>query len=463
MKRFAKIILVILAAVAGGLVVALIGINLYLQSGDVQQRIRLVTEQALGTPVTVNRTIYTPWGGLTLSGLSLPDPTVPGAKLVDAPTFSVRFEFFPLLGKKFVISEVSLSGPHLMLRQAADRRWLLIPPRVARPTPGKVVVEPGRPAIRLPNYSVELRRFTVDDGRAEIIDLHGDVIGRLAGLALAGTMTADRLIQGDLEVDSLEIGEQLYPRRFKAHFKQDGPTLSITGVRCSLADGRLHGELYVVTKPAQPPEFYLSGNVTQVSIPKLLSEASRNDSGTSGTLGGQFKLQGNPLDAASIVGHGEFSLDAAQLRPMEAIQTIGMLLRIDELQMLKLRQASLRVDVHDQKAWLTGLTLKTDNLIIDGKGPVRFDGKMNLSGRLMVNQKIQHELGGLLGDNFTASEDANYKQLTFKVTGRLDRPKTDLIERVTGIQLGNVGGMIKGFFGSPPSSSVEATPAPAAD
>ena len=95
MKRFAKIILGILAALVILLVVALVGINLYLQSGDVQQRIRLATEQALGTPVTVKRTVFTPWGGLTLSGLSLPDPTTAGSNLVEAPKFSVQFQFFP--------------------------------------------------------------------------------------------------------------------------------------------------------------------------------------------------------------------------------------------------------------------------------------------------------------------------------------------------------------------------------
>lgn len=462
MKRFAKIILAAVGGVVALLVAVLIGINLYLQSGDVQQRIRLVTEEALGTPVGVSRTFYTPWSGLTLSGLSLPDPTVAGANLVDAPTFSVHFEFLPLLGKRFVISEVNLVSPHLILRQTPDRRWVLIPPRVAKPAAPKPSEPPpavSRPEIRLPDYSVEIRRYHIEDGRAEFIDRKGAVIGRLSGLSVTGTITADHLVEGDLEVDNLEIGEQIFPHHLRAHFRQMKPDhLAVTDLRCSLADGKIHAEIHVVTKRNAVPEFYLTGDVKRISIPKLIAEASGNEAGTTGTLNGVFELRGNPLDIRTLLGHGDFSLESAQLRPWDFIQQIGLLLRVDELQMLKLHQAALRIDVKDQRVWLTDMTLRTENLVITGRGPIKFDGKMSLDGRLMVNEKIQRELGGLLGDNFTPSEDANYKQVTFKVSGRLDRPKTDLIEKVTGIQLGTVGGMLKGFFGSP-KTTPEPTPA----
>lgn len=462
MKRFAKIILFVVGGVAALFVTGLVGINLYLQSGDVQQRIRLVTAEALGTPVSVNRTFYTPWGGLTLSGLSLPDPTVSGANLVNAPKFSVRFEFLPLLGKKFVISEVSLASPHLVLRQTADRRWVLLPPRPPKPAPEKPATAErpaAKPEIRLPNYSVELRRYRVEDGRAEMIDRKGAVVGRLSGLSVVGTVTADHLVQGDLEIDNLEIGEQIFPHHLRAHFEQrNREHLAVTDLRCSLADGKIHAELHVVTKRGAPPEFYLTGDVKGVSIPKLIADGNGNDAGTTGELNGVFQLRGNPLEARSLLGHGDFSLDSAQLRPWDFIQQIGLILRVDELQMLKLHQATLRIDVKDQRVWLTDVTLRTENLVISGRGPIKFDGKMSLDGRLMVNEKIQRELGSLLSDNFTPSEDANYKQVTFKISGRVDRPKTDLIEKVTGIQLGNVGGMLKGFFGAP-KAAPEPTPA----
>jgi hypothetical protein len=461
-KRFAKIILGSLAVLASLLVLALVGINLYLQSGDVQQRIRLATEQALGTPVAVKRTLYTPWGGLALSGLSLPDPTMAGRNLMEAPEFSVQFEFLPLLERRFVISQISLSAPHLVLRQTDDKRWVLLPPR---PVPKPPETKPASPVaeghrISPPAYAVELRTFQIHDGCADIIDRKGQFLLRLSGLSVNGNVGADHTISGDVWIDQMEVGGELYPNRLRADFEQEGDQLAVRNIKCALAGGKVRGELYVVAPKGRQPQFQLRGEVEEVSLPRLIAEAHGDDSGAAGTLAGHFDLKGNPLHASSLAGQGEFALADAQLRPLDFIQQIGALLRIDELQLLDLRQASLAFAVRDERFWVNDLTLKTENLILTGKGPIRFDGKMSLAGRFLVNEKLQRQLGGLIGDQFTPSENANYKQVAFSVTGRLDRPKTDLIEKVTGIELRNMGGILKGLFRMPHPPREQDTPQP---
>jgi hypothetical protein len=472
-KRFAKIILAILAGLVALLVLVLVGINLYLQSGNVQQRIRLATEQALGMPVTVKRTLYTPWSGLTLSGLSLPDPTIPGVTLVDAPKFSVQFEFWPLLNRKFIITSVSLSEPHLSLRQTEDDKWVIVPPKPARPTAEKPSGEapaavPGSgpvsvAPIRPPAFTVELQQFHVNGGSADIIDRRGITLAHVEGLVIDGEIDAGHRVEGNLWIDRIAIADTLFPNRLRAHFVQEGDLLSVTDVKCAIADGKVRAEFHAVSPRRKgKPDFTLKTEVEDVSIPTLISEAHGNEVGTSGTLLGHFELRGNPLEADSLVGHGEFSLDAAQLRPVDFIQTIGTILRIDELQMLNLKLAQLRLDVKDERVQINDLTLQTENVIISAKGPIRFDGKMKLDGRLMLNEKLQHQLGGLIGDNFTPSEDANYKQVTFDVTGHIDRPKTNLVEKITGIKLGNMSGLLKGLFRMPtPAPASDATPSPA--
>ncbi|MDD5200840.1 MAG: AsmA-like C-terminal region-containing protein [Terrimicrobiaceae bacterium] len=448
MKGFAKIILAAVAGLAALLLLVWFGVNLYLQSGDVQQRIRLATEQALGMPVTVKRTLYTPWSGLTLSGLSLPDPTIPGANLVDAPKFSVQFEFFPLLGRRLVISEISLTEPHLTLRQTRDAKWVLVPKRPPRPATGRVPGAPG-PHVRLPEYTLELRQFHVRDGRADIIDRKGRTLAQISGLTVDGKLDASRTITGDLWIDRINISDVVYPNRMRAHFVQAGDHLDVTDVKFAIADGKVRATFHAVAPHDAAPAFQLNGEMEDVSLPQLIAEAHGNDAGASGTVVGRFDLRGNPLDAGSLTGRGDFSLDAARLQPLDFIQQIGIILRVDELQMLNLKQATLRFDVKNERFLMNDLTFKTENLIITGKGPIRFDGKMNLAGRLMVNEKIQKQLGGLIGDNFTPSEDANYKQVAFSVTGHLDNPKTNLIEKVTGFEFRNMGGMLKGLFHLP--------------
>ena len=463
MKRFAKIILGALAALVILLLVALVGINLYLQSGDVQQRIRLATEQALGMPVTVKRTLYTPWGGLTLSGLSLPDPSIPDAKLIEAPQFSVKFRFWPLLVHRFIISQISLASPHLVLRQTPKKQWVLVPPRLPStkpsavpPVPGEAAAPETKPAIKAPVFTVELQSFYISDGAIDFIDNKGAYLGRITGLNVDGTVEPGNKVTGDVWIDDIDVAGQLHPNRLRAHFEQNDGLLSVTDMKCALADGKLRAEFNVVTPHNGSPAFQLRIDAEKISIPTLIAESHGDEAGTSGTLRGHLELRGDPLDASTLVGGGQVALDGAQIRPMDFIQQIGLFLRIEELQMLKLREAGMRFEIRDEKFWMTDLNLKTENIIISAEGPIKFNGKMNLDGRFQVSEK----LGLLINNQFTPSPEPGYKEVAFTVTGRTSRPETDLLDKITGYHIGNLGGigrMLKGFLTAP---SQTPTPAP---
>jgi len=449
-KRFAKIILGIFAALLILLVVALVGINLYLQSGDVQQRIHLATEQALGTPVAVKRTVYTPWSGLTLSGLSLPDPTIPGTNVIEAPSFSVQFQFLPLLGKRLVISTISLNSPHLALRQTADKKWILLPARVATPPKEKPAPGSAKPIIRAPMFTVELSNFYISDASADIIDNKGVYLGRIRGLSVEGRLTGTRRVDGSVWIEDIDIGGQLHPNRLRASFAYEDNLLSISEAKFAIAGGKVRASFTVVTPKKGDPAFQFHSEIDEVSLATLISEAHGDERGTSGTLLGHVDLRGNPLDSSTLVGSGEVSLDSAQIRPFDAIQQIGTFLRVDELQLLKLHDARMNFEVKDEKFWVNDLTLRSENLIITGKGPIKFNGKMNLDGRFQVNEKIQHELSMFIGDQFTPSTEPGYKEVAFSVTGRISRPETNLLDKITGYHIGgSLGGFLKGLFRMP--------------
>jgi hypothetical protein len=134
---------------------------------------------------------------------------------------------------------------------------------------------------------------------------------------------------------------------------------------------------------------------------------------------------------------------------MDFLAKLGKLLKIDELQLLKLSQAKIDVTIRDERVQVDDLILKSDNLILRGSGPVRFNGKMNLDARLLVNLKLQRQLRGVLGNNLVDSEDPEYRQIPFSVTGRIDKPKTDLLDKLIGAKVGHdVGGMLVDILGS---------------
>lgn len=467
MKRIAKIFLGGLAGVIGLLILLLVGVNIYLQSAAVQTRVRLATAQAFGSPVEVQRTLYTPWGGLSLTGLSVDDPIIPAAKMMEASRFSVKFEFFPLLQRRFVISEINLTDPTFILRQTEDEKWVVVPPptliqentkpprsaqeRPQRPTDSAPPSKTTRPAQSAPAYTVELRKFSIRRGAVLLTDRRGRPVVRLDDLLIEGQMRpGDKTISGEIRINELAFADRIHPRKLRAQFVQSGTKLSITEIKSSLAGGAIRGEFFVVTPRSGQPEFDIQLRLDEISVPELISEAHGDGTGARGTLQGDFRLKGSPPDQSSFVGGGQFSLTEGKLKPLDFIRQIGKVLRIDELQTLDLQRAELRLDVHDERVWIEELTLQTDNLIIEAEGPIDFDGDLDLEGRLLVNEKIQKGLRGLLNENFTASENADYKQVAFAITGDASRPETDLAERVLGKTVGKyLGGFLKGMFKAP--------------
>jgi hypothetical protein len=55
----------------------------------------------------------------------------------------------------------------------------------------------------------------------------------------------------------------------------------------------------------------------------------------------------------------------------------------------------------------------------------------------------------VLSKNFVDSEDPEYRELPFTVTGRVDNPKTDLFDKLIGAKVGqDVGGMLMNILRS---------------
>jgi hypothetical protein len=105
------------------------------------------------------------------------------------------------------------------------------------------------------------------------------------------------------------------------------------------------------------------------------------------------------------------------------------------------------------------LFLKSENLILAAKGPVNSSGEIDLQARLLFNEKLTARLRSLLGSQLTPAPETGYSQVAFKVSGTSLKPRTDLLERLTGIRVGgDLGGLLQGLFGRPASPS-PATPA----
>src|SRR6202163_107124 len=119
-----RVLLIMLAAIPGIAVVILIGVNMYVQSQGTQARIQQELGQRLGTTLQFRRISVTPWAGLKLSGITIPQ-SQPGVSpdFLTAQTFRLRVKFGSLFSQRLVIKEISLIEPEVAPAQKRDGKW----------------------------------------------------------------------------------------------------------------------------------------------------------------------------------------------------------------------------------------------------------------------------------------------------------------------------------------------------
>ncbi len=446
MPTFAKRFLFIAAGVLAAAAIVLLCINLYLQSDGVQQRIRDAAIRSLGAEVKIRSSMYTPWSGLVLRGISVPDPTNANLNVAEAVALRIRFSLFPLLNRRFVITECTLFEPKLIVRQLENGDWIIPLPQY-RTQVAEAAREPSLATGKGATFKAELQNFRLRGGNVVFLNAKNRAIVTLERTDISGQITLDGSAAGIFEIGRADLFSSLKPRKIGGPFTWNGKVLDLSEIQGSLAGGKLIGKYRV--ESSEEPSFVLGLQLTDILLRKLVEEAQLEPGKTEGVLQGSIELAGDPRNSDSITGAGHFELVSAKLKPVDFLIKLGELLQIDELQLLKLSDARLDMTIRDERVHVDDIILRSDNLILRGKGPVRFNGKMSLDAQLLFNLKLQNQLRGVLGKNLVDSEDPEYRQIPFTVTGRIDNPKTDLLDKLIGAKVGqDVGGMLMNILRS---------------
>src|SRR5207237_99826 len=90
------------------------------------------------------------------------------------------------------------------------------------------------------------------------------------------------------------------------------------------------------------------------------------------------------------------------------------------------------------------LVLRSANIHLSATGTVSFRGKLHLSSRLAINEKIRAQLYKPIRANFRPTDEPGYSAVDFEVGGTVERPKTNLLEKVVGRDLKD---LVNSFWG----------------
>src|SRR5262249_49726789 len=94
------------------------------------------------------------------------------------------------------------------------------------------------------------------------------------------------------------------------------------------------------------------------------------------------------------------------------------------------------------------LILRSPNIRLTATGTINFKGKLHLDSQLALNDKVRRQLFSPVRENFLPlADEPGYAALDFKISGTVDRPKSDWMNKLAGRALQDWGGVISSLFG----------------
>ena len=464
MQKLGKSFLIALGAVLALAAIGVLAINLYVQSAGTQARIQRELSTALHVPVRMTGTTLTPWGGLKITGVTVPqpDPAHPGS-FFEASSFAAFFQWTPLLRHRLVVTQVSVNDPKVAWYQNANGKWELPTDEERKtPEPTASAKPPGAPREKSEPLEVLIDHLRVNRGAFVFLDQHGARVAAFSEVQVDSPKLGAGGTQGRASSSKAALRDTIFFENVRTPFSFAAGDLSLNGLEAGLAGGTLHGDLKIRTTEKHSP-FTADVRFDGVNLDTLLAEAGGVPGRATGTLAGWLDLYGESGKPETLSGSGRLTLAGGRLQH-EFFQLLGQALQIDELAMLNLKQAQLDYRVGDGAVWIDALSLLSTNLQLQAHGTVRLpDGKLQLDARLMVNGRISRQLPAFIDANFQPGSEPDQRFIDFAIGGTAGKPQTNLMERILGRKIEKeMGSLFQNIFKPKKKKPKNESPAPSA-
>jgi type II secretion system protein N len=488
--KVSRILVTALGAILGMAVLILIGANMFVQSKGTQARIQQELSQRLDTPIKVRRISVTPWAGLKLSGITIPQtqPGVP-SDFLTAKTFRLRIRFSSLFAQRLVIKEISLINPDVVWAQNADGKWRLPsrPPSpekevvasapAAEPVVEQPLVPGAEPTPEVPaatltaqppvateietkaaSFTPEIQRVKLTRGRFRFLDQKLKGVATFDQVDFRSDFRAATDLRGKITIGKTSLRDRFFLQQLESPLIYDPTVLDFSQITARAGDGEITGR-FTMQPQTQDSPFTVSIKFRDVQADRIISEAGGVLGTVTGKLEGYLNASGTTADPNALSGEGEIILRDGQVRQYSLLVALGQLLQIQELQQLHLDQAQVKYHIDPGVVTIDELVFRSENIRLSAKGTVSFEGELQLESQLAVNEKMRSQLFRALRENFRPIDEPGYTAVGFQVSGTVGRPKTNLVDKLIGRDLKDLSSVISGLMGGGKSEKKKKKPA----
>ncbi len=470
MKKLSRLLLFVAGGLFAILAAALLAVNLYVQSQRTHARIQEELSQRLGTTLRIQRISVTPWFGLKLTGITMPQ-TEPGISgdFLRAETFRLRIRLFSLFSGRLVITEVSLVSPTVTWAQNADGKWRL-PSSLPQPEEVSVVENEAPsphpvesptatgsaiPAMSAPakvaesqtvSFTPEVRRVSLSKGNFHFQDEKGAPVASFDGVRFRSDFRSATELSGRTTIKKISLRNRFFLNDLESPVEYDPERLHLSEIRAHAGEGDVTGEFDLHQSEEDSP-FMAKVNFRGVQVDRVLTEAGGPAGMLKGRIEGQLDAHGKTADANALSGVGEIYLRDGEVHRYSLLVALGQILQLEDLAQLKLDQAYVKYHITPGVVMVDDLMLSSPNIRLSAKGTVGFNGKLRLDSQLVINEKVRGQLFRAVRENFHSIEEAGFAAIDFQVSGTLERPKTNLMGKLIGSEAKDLGGIINSLLG----------------
>ncbi len=480
MRKILRALLLTAAIVFALGAVALIALNLYVQSVGAQARIQQELSQRLGMPVKIRSVSITPWGGLTLRGITVADPDHPGTDFISANAFELHAATSSIFSGNLVIRKVALVHPFVTWPQDENGRWRLpgsasrneshrvagnaqplpsaapreeipaataaaaSPPPLAAATSAVPPSTPLEPAAKFSKgLTPDIERVAIRNGTFRFLNNKNLLVAGIDGVNLHATLEQEMSLHGVVHIDRLSAHDRFFLQNIRSPVKYAENAFELSRISAKAAGGDVNGSFSLQPQSDKSP-FHATVHFRGLKADDIVSDAGGGRGVIKGDLDGSLELSGRTAELNDLTGAGEITLYHGELQQYSILVALGQVLQIEELTQLHLDQADAKYHLNGGNITIDALTLRSPNLRLSATGTVTYNGKLKLNAQLAINEKVRNQLFRPIRENFQPTSDPGYSAVDFQIAGTVDRPRTNLVERVVGQNLRDI---VSGFLG----------------
>ena len=378
-----------------------------------------------------------------------------GGSSLSANEAYVKLELLPLLTGRLVFREIRVEGLRLVCIEPPRPQGGESGARAGESASGPQEKNPnetngsnglGNAVARRLELLKTLRSLTVANASMDWQLADGRTKLQMEGVALSLRLNDKNAGSGELTVNRCTWMDVIVLKAGRAEMKLADGTLRMETIKAGCGEGVVSGSAEAAL--LSPQTFALRLNADDVDLEKMSDELPNLR--LSGKAQGALQIEGSLVDEASWKGGAKLEIRDGKLRGVNLLQMLGQIFQIQEISNFQIKQGVAKVRIAERKMWLDELKLDGGDLSLSAPGTLDFERNLALNAKLSVPERLLNgRVAQLLSRGFSAPDGAGLRSIGFQVSGTLDKPSTNLMDKVVGEGLGGVVNQLLGGFLKP--------------